>query len=162
MKTFLNINLGQPIHLNFFFKHILFILVWGIGLLTIVFRFDLYLYDYLPKNLQWVIKAIPFSFFGILLLIMFLSKWYYNLALIFYPILIIFWFLPKLILAKGKIYLFSNYLSSIINTFKKFKRRILHFFVFIITLFLLFYYRLDLYKNIKYFDLFILLFSICI
>jgi hypothetical protein len=137
MKTFLNIELGQPIHWKFFFKHILFVIVWGIGLLTIVFRFDLYLYDYLPKNLQWIIKVIPFAFFGIVLLIMILSKWYYNLALMLYPILLIFWFLPKLILAKGKIYLFSNYLSSIINTFKKFKRRIFHFFVFIITLFLL-------------------------
>jgi hypothetical protein len=137
MTTFLNIELGKPIYWKFLLKHILFFLIWTSGLLIVIFRLDLYLYNSLPEDLHWTIRIIPFAFFGIVLLVMFCSKWYYNLALIFYPILLIFWFLPKLILAKGKIYLFSNYLSSIINTFKHFKYSILHFSLFIATLFLL-------------------------
>jgi hypothetical protein len=137
MTAFLNIDFGQPIQLKFLFKNILYTVIWVVGIMTFIFRFDLFLFDYLPNDLHWIIKAIPFAFIGIVIIIMILSKWYYNLVLVFYPLLVIFWFLPKFILANGKIYLFSNYLSSIINTFKKFKKRIIQLFVFIVTLFLL-------------------------
>lgn len=136
-KTFLNIEIDNPIHLKFLLKHILFASIWIIGLAIIVFRFDLYLSDFLPANYQWIIRIIPFTFFLILLLFMFISKWYYNLALLFYPILVFFWFLPKFILTKGKIFLLSNYLGSLFRVIKRFKIHILYFCLFLITPFLL-------------------------
>jgi hypothetical protein len=48
-----------------------------------------------------------------------------------------FWFLPKFILQKGKIYLLSNYLSYIFKRIKKFKKSIILLSVFIVTVFIL-------------------------
>lgn len=136
-KSFLNIEVDNPIHLKFLLKHILFSSIWVIGLAILIFRMDLYLSNFLPVNSQWIIRIIPFIFLIILLIIMFLSKWYYNLALFFYPILIVFWFIPKFILTKGKIFLLSNYLGSIFRTIKRFKIHVLYFCLFLITPFLL-------------------------
>jgi hypothetical protein len=138
MATFLNIDLNKPIHWKFLIKHLLFSLIWLLGFSIFIFRVDLIFYDYFSIRFLWINKMIPFFYIGIVLVVMFFSKWYYNVALIFYPLLVIFWFLPKLILAKGKIYLFSNYISSVINFFKKFKRSIIHLLLFVITGFLLF------------------------
>ena len=137
MATFLNIDLNKPIHWKFLVKHILFSIIWLLGLSVFIFRMDLFLYDYLSKDQFWIIKMIPFIFLAIVFSILIFSKWYYNLALVIYPVLFIFWFLPKFILAKGKIYLFSNYISSIFRFFKKFKRSIFNFFLFIIITFIL-------------------------
>jgi hypothetical protein len=138
MTTFLNIDLNKPIHWKFLMKHIIFSIIWLLGFSIFIFRIDYILYDYLEKDQTWIIRMIPFFFIGIVLVTMFLSKWYYNLALIIYPILVTFWFLPKIILAKGKIYLFSNYISTVFNFFKNFKRSIVHFTLFIITIFIMF------------------------
>eukprot|EP00825_Cyclidium_porcatum_P034607 TRINITY_DN36380_c0_g1_i1.p1 TRINITY_DN36380_c0_g1~~TRINITY_DN36380_c0_g1_i1.p1 ORF type:complete len:293 (-),score=21.09 TRINITY_DN36380_c0_g1_i1:183-1061(-) len=48
-----------------------------------------------------------------------------------------FWFLPKFLLSKGKIYLFSNYVSSIYNFFKHLKKSIVHIILFITMAFLI-------------------------
>jgi hypothetical protein len=135
--TFLNIEIDKPIRWKFLLKHILFSLLWIIGLAIIIFRIDLYLTNFLSDEMQWITRIIPFLFIGIVILVMFLSKWYYNVALIFYPFLVIFWFIPKMILTRGKIFLLSSYLVSIINIIKRFKIRILQFGLFVLTLFLL-------------------------
>lgn len=135
--TFLNIEIDRPIHWKFLLRHVLFSLLWIIGLAIVIFRIDLYLTKFLSDQMQWIIRIIPFVLIGIVFLVMVLSKWYYNVALIFYPLLVIFWFLPKMILTKGKIFLLSSYLGSIINTFKRFKIRIFQFGLFMLTLFLL-------------------------
>jgi len=137
MATFINLDLEKPIHRKFLLKHILFASIWILGLIIFIFRIDFNLTNYLSEQYYWIIKIIPFIFIGLIILLMFLSKWYYNLALLTYPFLIIFWFLPKKILHKGKIYLFSNYISFIFNRFKQFKKTIFHVGLFILTIFVL-------------------------
>jgi hypothetical protein len=135
--TFINIEIDKPIKWEFLIKHILFSLIWIVGLAIIIFRMDLNLTQFLPNNSKWITRIIPFIYFVIVLIIMFMSKWYYNLVLVFYPFLAIVWFLPKLVLTQGKIFLLSNYLSSIVSTIKRFKIRIFYFGLFLFALFLL-------------------------
>lgn len=66
---------------------------------------------------------------------MIFQKWYYNLALLFYPILAIGWFIPKAVLRKGKMYLFLRYVNYIFNLIKNFKFTVLHFGLLIFAIF---------------------------
>jgi hypothetical protein len=86
--TFLNIEIDRPIHWKFLLRHVLFSLLWIIGLAIVIFRIDLYLTKFLSDQMQWIIRIIPFVFIGIVFHVMVLSKWYYNVALIFYPFLV--------------------------------------------------------------------------
>lgn len=133
MATFLNINFDKPIQWNFLFRHILFLIIWGMGLAILIFRIDLYI-PHDNNNHEWLLKIIPYTYLCVLVSIFLTTKWYYNIALLFYPLLVFFWFLPKIILSKGKIYLFSNYVNNIINFFKHFKTRIINIGVFITTI----------------------------
>ena len=137
MATFLNLDIKEPVPWKFLIMHFLMSLIWIVGLSIFIFRIDFYFHDYLQGNLLWIKRVIPFCYLLIVLFFMFRTRWYYNLVLLFYPFLVIFWFVPKLILARGKIYLFSKYISDIYVFFKKFKRNIIHFLVFIATIFLI-------------------------
>lgn len=137
MTPFFNISLNKPIHWIFFLRHLLYSTIWILGIAIIIFRLDLLLINTFEIVNPLLQNIFPFLFLGIVLIIMFLTKWYYNIVLIMYPILSIFWFLPKFILANGKIYLFSNYISSIFNFFKTFKRNIIELFIFVVTILLL-------------------------
>jgi hypothetical protein len=135
MSTFINIDLEKPIELKFLAKHILFSIIWIIGIAIIAFRIDLTFKGLLSENTIWIARLIPFFYFIIVLTVVFASKWYYSIAFLFYPLLLFFWFIPKQVLAKGKIYLFSNYVNSVIRFFKTFKSSIIQFFIFVLTLF---------------------------
>lgn len=124
--TFINLELEKPIHWKFLIKHIAYSLTWIFGVWIIIFRGDYILLKSLPENYDWVVKAIPFTLIGLILIFMIKSKWYFNLSFIFYPFLIVFWFLPKTVLNKGKIYLLSGYVNFIYNRFKKYKSTIIH------------------------------------
>jgi hypothetical protein len=137
MATFLNLDIENRINWKFFLLHTLFAIFWLSAISILLFRLDLVFSKTLPSDYQWIIQSIPVALFVIIILTMYLLKWYYNLALIFYPILITFWFLPKLILSKGKIYLFSNYLNSIIQFFKKIKKNVSRLLLFLSVLFLI-------------------------
>jgi|GEM_PF-1599598 len=124
--TFINLELEKPIHWRFLIKHIIYSLIWLLSIWIIIFRGDYFLLNMLPENYGWVIKLIPFVFIGLILVVMTKSKWYYNVSFIFYPILLIFWFLPKTVLHKGKIYLLSGYVNFIYNRLKRIKSTIIH------------------------------------
>ena len=137
MVTFLNLDIEKPVHWKFLIKHVLYSTIWILGVSILVFRVDFYLHHYLPDNLDWVIKIFPFIFLCFVFFLIFKTKWYYNLVLIFYPILVMIWFLPKMILHRGKIYLLSNYISYVFKRFKHFKRSVFHFGLFVVTIFIL-------------------------
>jgi len=137
MSSFLNLELDGPVNKKFLVRHLLYCVIWILGISVFVLRLDYNLVKYLSPDYEWIIKTIPFAIIISTLLIMFKTKWYYNLVLIFYPLLLMFWFLPKLILQKGKIYLLSNYLSYIFKRIKKFKKSIILLSVFIVTVFIL-------------------------
>ncbi len=137
MITFLNLDIENRINWKFFLLHILFTIFWLSTISILIFRLDLVFSKALPPEFHWIIQSIPIALFAIIALTMYFLNWYYNLALIFYPLLIIFWFLPKFILSKGKIYLFSNYLNSIIQFFKKIKKNVSSFLLFVSVLFLI-------------------------
>ncbi len=126
MKTFLNIDFNKPIYWKFLLLHILYSLLWLAGIWIIIFRGDILLLKKLPENYDWIITTIPVIFIVIVLLIFKKSKWYYNISLIFYPILLVFWFLPKIILNKGKIYLLAGYLNFIFIRIKRYKSTLIN------------------------------------
>jgi len=127
MTTFLNFDLDKPVQWKFFLRHLLYGAIWTLGIWVIIFRGDYTLFKNLPRDFEWVIKVVPFAFIALTLILMLKTKWYYNLVLVFYPLLILFWFLPKLVLNKGKVYLLSGYLNFLFLRIKKFKSTTLHF-----------------------------------
>jgi hypothetical protein len=135
MSTFINLNIDKSINGKFLVRHLLYSLLWLSGILILIFRIDLSLANLLPNKYKWIINVIPLIFFSIVLIIMFIQKWYFNLAFILYPFLIFFWFLPKFILANGKIYLFLNYINYLFDRFKKFKSCLGHLGLFFLTIF---------------------------
>ena len=135
MTTFFNINLNKSINWKFLFKHLLFCLIWTCGLLIFIFRSDLYLTISLSENLRWINWAIPVTFTFLIIVLIVIQKWYYSIILLFYPLFVIIWFLPKFILSKGKIYLLLNYIDFIFNKIKKFKSTIFNTGLFILVIF---------------------------
>lgn len=138
METFLNVGFTSSVHLKFLVKHIVFSIIWLLGVMIFVFRIDLNLFSNIVGSQLLVLKMIPFFFFCVVVITMFLSKWYYNIALVFYPLLIVFWFLPKYILSNGKIYLFSNYINAVYLFVKNIKRNITYLLLFVFVIFILF------------------------
>jgi len=134
MPNFLNIDLNGKIETNFFLKHLFFTLFWLIGILLFVFRFDLILLGKYPDSLNWLKISIPTIYFLVLIFYFFFIKWYYIIAFIFYPFLMIFWFIPKTILSIGKVYLFGNYLNSIYSKLTNLKLLAFNIFLFLFSL----------------------------
>src|SRR5690606_22868762 len=125
MGSFLNINLDRKIPRTFLFKHILFSSFWISGLLVVIFRIDVFLIDKYFPSVDWLKGSVPFLFFALLVLTCFFLKWYYILAFVFYPFLMIFWFLPKTVLSVGKVYLFGTYIAALFSRLAKLKVTIL-------------------------------------
>lgn len=137
MATFLNINLEGPIPTKFIWKHFLFTFLWLIGILVLLFRIDVILLNKNNINIEWLEGISPILVLVLIGIIMLTQKWYYSLALFLYPIIAFVWIIPKLILSKGKIYLFLTYITFIFNKVKHFKRTLLHFVILSISLMLL-------------------------
>ena len=155
-STFINLELDKPIYWKFLLKHIFYSITWVLGIWIIIFRGDYFLFDLLPENYDWIVKIIPFVFIVFVLFFMIKSKWYYNLSLIFYPILLVFWFLPKAVLNKGKIYLLSGYLNFLYNRIKRFKSTIIHGSASIVAILLLLFTDSDIVRicSMVYFSFF--------
>lgn len=135
-STFLNLDMESSIRWKFFFIHVGFIFIWVFGLWLVLFRGDYSLLRIIPESYDWVFYLTPIVFlFGVMTL-MFYIKWYYSLILVFYPILLIFWFLPKIILKRGKIYLLSGYANFLFERIKKYKSTIIHLFFIVISVLL--------------------------
>lgn len=127
MTTFLNVNLDGKTPNKFIWKHFLFSTLWLLGIFIILFRIDIILFDKFNVSINWLEGTLPIILIIIIGVAMITQKWYYNLALIFYPALAIGWFIPKTVLSKGKMYLFLRYVNYIFNLFTKFKLTVLHF-----------------------------------
>ncbi|MCZ4696406.1 hypothetical protein DWB61_17190 [Ancylomarina euxinus] len=80
----------------------------------------------MPEDLHWINNTIPFIYLSTVAIVMLKTKWYYNLSILFYPFLMIFWFIPKSVLNKGKIYLLSGYANLIFTRIKKYKSTFIH------------------------------------
>lgn len=127
MTTFLNINLDGKTPNKFIWRHIVFSTLWLLGIFIIIFRIDIILLDKFNISINWLEGTLPIILIIIIGVTMIMQKWYYNLALIFYPALAIGWFIPKTVLRRGKMYLFLRYVNFIFTLFKKFKLTVLHF-----------------------------------
>lgn len=154
--TFINLDIEKPIHWRFLTRHIIYSLTWILSIWIIIFRGDYFLLKILPANLDWIVKIVPFTLIGLILIFMIKSKWYYNLSLIFYPLLLIFWFIPKTVLQKGKIYLLSGYVNFIYNRFKRFKSTVIHSSITILAILLLVVTDSDIVRicSMLYFSIF--------
>jgi hypothetical protein len=137
MAAFLNIDLDGKILTKFIWKHLLFIFLWTVGILVLFFRIDVVLLNKNNISIDWLEGTLPIAILILFGLVMLTQKWYYNLALFFYPLLAFGWFIPKIVLSKGKIYLFLNYLTYIFNKVKYFKRTLLHIGLFFLAFMLL-------------------------
>ena len=104
MPDFLNIDLNRKIEVSILKKHIAFILLWISGILLFLFRIDLLLIGNYSESSKWLQISLPICFFVFLFLYFFFIKWYYIVAFFFYPVLMIFWFIPKTVLSIGKIF----------------------------------------------------------
>lgn len=111
MSTFLNIDLEGKAPAQFIIRHLEFSLLWLLSIGIIFFRIDQYLLVDYP-SLAWVGSLLPFLLIMFIIIYTIRSKWY-GVAFIFYPLLTIFWFFPKKVLKKGKIYLLGHYINSV-------------------------------------------------
>jgi len=137
MTTFLNIDLDGKTPKKFIWKHFIFSFLWIIGILVLFFRIDIIFFNKQTLSIDWLEGTIPIIMLSIVGIVMLTQKWYYNLALISYPILALVWFIPKTVLNKGKIYLFLHYINYIFNLFKNFKLTIFNFVLFCFSILLL-------------------------
>ena len=137
MSTFLNLNIDTKIKNNFLVIHLFLSLFWVLAIFIFVFRLDEALANYYEADLSNLFLPIPVLYFIILAVFFFFVKWYYIIAFILYPLLFIFWFLPKTILSVGKVYLFGNYLNFIFSSLSNFKLSIFRFILLFVNLTLL-------------------------
>lgn len=138
MSTFLNTNLGTKTPNKFIWKHLLFSFIWLLMIIILIFRVDAQLISNFGKDWDWAISIMPILLLVIFVLVTVTQKWYYSIAIFFYPLLVFFWFLPKLILEKGKIYLFFHYVEFIFIKLTKFKTTVIKILFFSLALVLLF------------------------
>jgi len=137
MATFINLNLGEPTPKNYLKKHLVFSIIWLLDIAVLLFRIDTYLFNNSKVNSELIAVLVPFLLIVINFVFFIRQKWYYSLAFIFYPILIVFWFIPKIILEKGKVYLMLYYLESVIKRLANFKRSLIQSTLFILMIILL-------------------------
>lgn len=126
MTTFLNLDIDKPIYWKFFRKHLLYSTLWILGIWILIFRGDSIFLAGIPEDLNWINNTVPFLYISVVIGVMIKTKWYYNLSIIFYPFLLIFWFIPKTVLNKGKVYLLSGYANLVFVRIKRFKSTIIH------------------------------------
>jgi len=137
MSSFLNVDLDGKINTNFLLKHILFSFYWIFGILLFVFRLDILIADKYAVSLSWLKISLPMMYLLLLVVSFFFLRWYYIIAFVFYPLLILFWFLPKTILSVGKVYLFGSYLGFIFSRLAHFKLLIANAFLAVFSFILL-------------------------
>lgn len=137
MTTFLNLEFGKEVSKKLILKHILFSLTWISFIALFIFRLDLYLVNISNNSQNWSTKAVPLFYLLLVFLIVTRQKWYYNLALIFYPFIFLLWFFPKYILERGKFYLFIIYVNFLLEFFRRFRKNIFYVFIFSISILLL-------------------------
>ncbi len=135
MSTFLNLDLESKAPINFIEKHLLFSILWLLIFAIFLFRIDVNLLSKV-NGMEWISGILPILYTLFLILFTISQKWY-GLAFIFYPILALFWFIPKTILINGKIYLFGHYINGLFKKLQNPKRSIIHFAIFIVTFILI-------------------------
>jgi len=111
MSTFLNIDLEGKTPLRFIERHLEFSLLWVLSIAIIFFRVDQY-FLIGNTNLFWLGNLLPFLLALFLIIYVIVSKWY-GVAFLLYPLLAVFWFIPKTVLRRGKIYLLGHYINSV-------------------------------------------------
>src|SRR4030095_15430226 len=136
MGTFLNLDISGKIELKFLWKHIWFSILWILGLLLVIFRIDIFLLEDLDKSYNWLRVLLPTVYVILFIVTLVLVKWYYKFALLFYPILLLFWFIPKTVLSKGKIYIFGSYVNWVYTKIKNYKLTIAHLLLLVVTILL--------------------------
>jgi len=105
-------------------KILVFTFLWLILICLIILRLDILIISAIGIG-NWPYPILPITYFIIVYLILRKLKWYDWLAFIFTPVLQIFWFIPKMILHKGKAFLVLVYARFIIRWIVNFKKRIL-------------------------------------
>lgn len=136
MTTFINLRLEGIPPKSIVRKHVLYSFLWIIGIFTVILRVDI---GYVFPNSEYshiFSKVVPLVYFVALIAIFYRTKWYFILAFLFYPILMLFWFFPKAILRRGKVYLLINYCEIIIRQLKSLKKSLLYTALLLLSLFL--------------------------
>lgn len=137
MTTFLNIDFDEKLPLNYLQKHILYSFLWLVNFCILILRIDAYYLDKFYIYKHYFSFLMPLALILLNIFVMIKQKWYYNLALMFYPGLIIVWFLPKLILKNGKLYLLLYYIKSITSLLTRFKQVTVQFSIAFVLILLL-------------------------
>lgn len=136
MPSFLDFSITSKTARKIVWKHFQFSILWILNIL-VVFRLDLATLSSLGISIAELELIVPFAMLLMTTLVILRQKWYYTLAFFLYPILVIGWFIPKFILRRGKIYLFTNYVNSIYNRLKNIRVTLFHIFIFTLSLVLL-------------------------
>lgn len=137
MQTFLNIYIDQPTPHKHIKRHLLYSIIWLLDISVFLLRIDSPLLKYFKIESNFLLLFIPFCLIVVNYLILVKQKWYFSLAFIFYPILLLFWFIPKVILKNGKLYLFLYYLEVILKYLVKLKKSLLKTAVLFVVILLL-------------------------
>jgi hypothetical protein len=132
MATFININFDNSFNKKLLVKHLQFSVFWIIGIILFVFRIDVVLV-HSHNGLDWLIQLLPTVYIIILLLSFFFQKWYWTLAFVLYPLLLFFWFIPKSVLKRGKVYMFGSYVDSVYRKIKNYKFTLLNLLLSVVT-----------------------------
>jgi hypothetical protein len=127
MSKFLNIYFDDKTPMEVVQKHFIYSSLWIFNVLVFLFRIDLSVLNVNQEFTNALKILLPFILIVLNVVVISKQKWYYNLALLFYPVLIVFWFIPKKLLKFGKVYLFLYYLASVFMVLKNFKKSAIYF-----------------------------------
>jgi len=130
MTSLINLNLDKPVHWKLKFIHLFYSIFWITGF-ALLFRIDLVLTNNLPSEVRIISNILPLLFVAVLILIIWKTKTWPILIL--YPLLVLFWFFPKIILRTGKIYLLANYFNFFFRRIIYFKKSIVHIGLFVVV-----------------------------
>jgi hypothetical protein len=123
MAAFINMYLSGKRSWRNTGRHLLFGAAWTLFTGIYLLRLDVLFFGGDNNHLLRLIFPLTLCVFFVVALVK--QKWYYTLALLFYPLLILGWFLPKWILKVGKFYALIHYVNFIFKRLKNFKRTLI-------------------------------------
>lgn len=110
----------------YFVREILSILIWGYVIIKLfVFDIDIFIIEKMFPDYVWLVNYKFFILIGILAIIWLVTKnihiLFWSLFIFFYPVILVFWRVPKFLFKKQNWNLIFAFVDSIISFFKSFK-----------------------------------------
>lgn len=119
-STFLNLEYTKFGYNPFLGVHALMTIIWS-AVIFFAFRIDVVLLSSFYREYPELSMSLPFIMVTILFILLLRKSYWYAIAIIVYPILLLFWFIPKTLTAGGEVLLVGYYLDRVTSMVKQYR-----------------------------------------